>query len=472
MRKLAIVTALVVHCAAAATGQPAPAQTPAPEWGRIELIGAELFGVDPSHSYVGFTIGFLGLTKVRGNFKSYTMAILYDEKDPTRSSVTVVFDPASINTGSEMRDKDLKGPRFFDVEKFPRMIFRSQSIERTGNDAYVVHGTLEMHGVRRDLSIPMTQTVPRMPDSAWGNMRVGVTGVVKLKRTDYGINGSEFWGNKTLSDEVDIEVNILGNRFNFDKWSFDSHEKPSVGAAMWEALAAKGVEGALSRYKELKEKSPNDYNFEADQVALVGNRLLQHRLLREALEVFRLAAAESPKEAVLHARIGETCAAMGDRGAALAAYRKALELAPQNPEAIEMVRRLETPAAPPPTPASTASPAPDAAARQKEALSRVRERIQGRENEPAEAVFKNIELLRGKPASRLPGMMSALTGLIGVTCSTCHNPDRWESDELTPKQTARRHFKMQADLNRDYFGGANAISCWTCHRGARTPPIQ
>jgi hypothetical protein len=136
------------------------------------------------------------------------------------------------------------------------------------------------------------------------------------------------------------------------------------------------------------------------------------------------------------------------------------------------VRRLETPAAPPPTPASTASPVPDAAARQKEALSRVRERIQGRENEPAEAVFKNIELLRGKPASRLPGMMSALTGLIGVTCSTCHNPDRWESDELTPKQTARRHFKMQADLNRDYFSGANAISCWTCHRGARIPPIQ
>jgi polyisoprenoid-binding protein YceI len=471
MRKLAIVAVLALFCAAVA-GQPAPAPTPAPDWGRIELIGAELFGVDPSHSYVGFTIGFLGLTRVRGNFKSYAAAILYDEKDPTRSSVTVVFDPASINTGSEMRDKDLKGPKFFDVEKFPKMIFRSQSIERAGKDGYVVHGTLEMHGVQKEVSIPMTQTVPRMPDTAWGNMRVGVTGVVKLKRTDFGINGNEFWGSRTLSEEVDVEINILGNRFNFDKWSFDSKEKPSIGQAMSEALAAKGVEGALARYRELKEKSPNDYNFETDQVALVASRLLQHRRLREALQVYRLAAAEWPKDPVLHARVGETCAAMGDRAAALAAYRKALELAPQNPEAIEMVRRLETPAAPSSTPVSAAPPAPDAAARQREALNRVRERIKGRENEPAETVFKNIELLRGKPASRLPGMMSALTGLIGVTCSTCHNPDRWESDELTPKQTARRHFKMQADLNRDYFAGANAISCWTCHRGARTPPIQ
>jgi hypothetical protein len=128
-------------------------------------------------------------------------------------------------------------------------------------------------------------------------------------------------------------------------------------------------------------------------------------------------------------------------------------------------------------PAQTPSPrdstaTADAAARQKELLDSVRDRIKGRENEPAEKVFGNIELLRGKPASRLPGMMTALTGLLGVTCTTCHVPGRFESEELAPKRTARQHFKMQAALNREYFGGANAISCWTCHRGAPKPPIQ
>ena len=123
------------------------------------------------------------------------------------------------------------------------------------------------------------------------------------------------------------------------------------------------------------------------------------------------------------------------------------------------------------TPAATPAAA-DAAARQKELLDHVRERIKGRETEPAEAVFRNIELLRGKPASRLPGMMAALTGLLGVTCATCHVPGRFESEDLAPKRTARLHFKMQAALNQEYFGGANAISCWTCHRGAPKPPIQ
>ena len=45
----------------------------------------------------------------------------------------------------------------------------------------------------------MTQTVARMPDAAWGNIRVGGEGSVKLKRTDFGILGGEFWG-KALAD--------------------------------------------------------------------------------------------------------------------------------------------------------------------------------------------------------------------------------------------------------------------------------
>ena len=96
---------------------------------------------------------------------------------------------------------------------------------------------------------------------------------------------------------------------------------------------------------ELKEKNPDGYNFGIDQVALVGNRLLRHRRLREALEIFRLAAGEEPKESVLQARIGETSTALGNREASLTAYEKALELAPQNPEAMEMIRRLEAPVA-------------------------------------------------------------------------------------------------------------------------------
>jgi hypothetical protein len=94
----------------------------------------------------------------------------------------------------------------------------------------------------------------------------------------------------------------------------------------------------------------------------------------------------------------------------------------------------------------------------------------GKENLPAEEVFKNIEILKGKPASRMPGMMTALNGLLGVKCSYCHDVNAWEK-ETPVKITSRHMFAMIRDTNDKYFSGANPnpITCWTCHRGAAKP---
>jgi Photosynthetic reaction centre cytochrome C subunit len=111
-------------------------------------------------------------------------------------------------------------------------------------------------------------------------------------------------------------------------------------------------------------------------------------------------------------------------------------------------------------------------AEQEKALAEVKLKIAGHEDEPAEQVFKNIEILKGKKASRLPGMMSALTGLLGVDCTYCHVKDQWASEEKPTKQTARKMFRMIGTINKDNFEGRNAVSCWTCHRGSPHPPIQ
>jgi len=104
-------------------------------------------------------------------------------------------------------------------------------------------------------------------------------------------------------------------------------------------------------------------------------------------------------------------------------------------------------------------------------MAAVLKHMAGNEDEPAEKVFTNIELLKGRPASRLPGMMTALTGLLGVECAFCHDLNNFAT-ETPHKITARRHFAMQAALNRDQLAGANAVSCWTCHRGTPKPEIQ
>jgi len=104
-------------------------------------------------------------------------------------------------------------------------------------------------------------------------------------------------------------------------------------------------------------------------------------------------------------------------------------------------------------------------------LERIRASLVGHESDPTETVFKNISLLKGKPASRLSGMMEALTGLIGVECEYCHVRDDFASDDKPAKRTARAHFAMIARLNKDDFSGENKVSCWTCHRGKPKPEL-
>src|SRR5215472_7163023 len=75
----------------------------------------------------------------------------------------------------------------------------------------------------------------------------------------------------------------------------------------------------------------------------------------------------------------------------------------------------------------------------------------GKENLPAEQVFQNIQILKGKPASRLPGMMKSLNRLLGVECTYCHVAGAWEKEEPAPKRTARLMFKMVSNISENYF---------------------
>src|SRR5712692_2771010 len=86
---------------------------------RIGMIGAEIYSIDQSHSHIGFAIDFLGLSTVRGAYNDYGATILYDEAHPERSSATIIINAASIDSGSQFRDRDLKSPKFFDVVKYP-----------------------------------------------------------------------------------------------------------------------------------------------------------------------------------------------------------------------------------------------------------------------------------------------------------------------------------------------------------------
>ena len=87
----------------------------------------------------------------------------------------------------------------------------------------------------------------------------------------------------------------------------------------------------------------------------------------------------------------------------------------------------------------------------------------------AEEVYKNIQILKGIPADRLPAVMGLFTRSLSVNCAHCHVDGDFASDSKPAKLAARKMYEMVKTTNRDSFGGSDAVTCWTCHRGSLKP---
>ncbi|HVG19221.1 MAG TPA: photosynthetic reaction center cytochrome c subunit family protein [Blastocatellia bacterium] len=89
------------------------------------------------------------------------------------------------------------------------------------------------------------------------------------------------------------------------------------------------------------------------------------------------------------------------------------------------------------------------------------------EEKPAEQVYKNIQVLKGVPASRLMAAMGFFTRSLGVKCDHCHVPREFDKDDKPAKQTARKMYEMVRVSNKEL--GSNRVSCFMCHRGNVQP---
>lgn len=131
---------------------------------------------------------------------------------------------------------------------------------------------------------------------------------------------------------------------------------------------------------------------------------------------------------------------------------------------------------------ASASPTPEPKFDQAAAIAGIRAAIKGREQEPASKVFKNVTtpMLKDAPAARLLAVMEfGYARSLGVSCSHCHVPDRWDAEDKTQKQTARDMAAMTARINTELLKGIKnlksatpTVNCTTCHRGQIVPGLN
>jgi photosynthetic reaction center cytochrome c subunit len=94
----------------------------------------------------------------------------------------------------------------------------------------------------------------------------------------------------------------------------------------------------------------------------------------------------------------------------------------------------------------------------------------------AENVFKNVTVLRGIPVDEFMGTMGVFSAALGFSCEDCHTASsndwaNYAKDVSPRKQMARRMVTMMTEINKQYFGGRQVVTCFSCHRGSNRPKV-
>lgn len=166
------------------------------------------YAVDPTHSRVGFVARHAMVTKVRGSFNDFSGTGRLDASDPTRSSLSLSINTASVDTRNDDRDAHLRSADFFDAETYPTIAFTSTEIEAVDDTTFGVTGDLTIKDVTRPVEFAVELTGTAI--DPWGNTRLGLDATAVINRKDWGLtwNTALEAGGVLVGDKITLEVEI------------------------------------------------------------------------------------------------------------------------------------------------------------------------------------------------------------------------------------------------------------------------
>jgi polyisoprenoid-binding protein YceI len=181
-------------CSAAATPvPPKPATAPA-----AKAAGLAHYVQAGSGSKLTFSFVQAGAEN-QGEFRQFATELDYDEQNLAASSLQVTVQTGSFETQDKDRNDTLAGPELLDPKQFPTARFTASSLRRGARGIEAV-GRLTLHGVTKDLRIPLT-----IKTTAAG---AEISGETTIKRLDYGIGQGDWKTTEWVGDEVKLQYQV------------------------------------------------------------------------------------------------------------------------------------------------------------------------------------------------------------------------------------------------------------------------
>ena len=164
------------------------------------------YKIDKGHSAMNWKIKHMGVSYTYGRFNEFNGMFAIDDADLAKSKIEIDISADSIDSNDEGRDKHLRSPEFFNVEKYPSITFESTKITKAADKSYRVVGNFTLLGVTKEVVIRMTK-IGEGKDFR-GNYRMGFDGQVVIKRSAFGMTAML----KGIGDNVHITLGVEGIR--------------------------------------------------------------------------------------------------------------------------------------------------------------------------------------------------------------------------------------------------------------------
>jgi len=149
------------------------------------VAAPQTYTIDPTHTYAGYEVSHLGLSLQNGAFTQVNGQVVVDQ-EAHKGSVNVTIDANSLNTYLPKRDQHLKSAEFFNVEKYPTLNFKSNSLQFNGDKLEAVNGELTLLGVTRPVTLKVVH-FSRTKHPFSGKDAYGVNAEALIKRSEFGM---------------------------------------------------------------------------------------------------------------------------------------------------------------------------------------------------------------------------------------------------------------------------------------------
>ncbi len=164
--------------------------------------------IDFAHSEINFTVRHMMISKVRGQFESFSGTINFDEQNPTNTTVDITVKLNSINTREEQRDNHLRSADFFDVENYPVMTFKSKRVEQISENEGRLVGDLTIRGMTKEVVLDVDYV--GQAASPWGTTSAGFSASGKINRKDWGLTWNQALetGGVLVGEDIKIDIEL------------------------------------------------------------------------------------------------------------------------------------------------------------------------------------------------------------------------------------------------------------------------